>query len=92
MFIRRDLFSPGSKFVQVIDTGTCKFMQIHTIIMLAYYYFIYSLSGEFSTKPRCSSTPIPSLGPEYSSFMTFLHSLSLRQEVAWASKKQINPA
>ena len=46
-----------------------KFMQVHAIIMLAYYcYFFYSLSREFSTNPRCSSTSLPSLGLEYSSF------------------------
>ena len=27
MFIRRDLFPPDSKFIQIFVTGTCKFIQ-----------------------------------------------------------------
>ena len=74
MFIHvcRDLFPPHSKFIQIFVTGTCKFMQVHAIIMLAYYcYFFCSLSREFSANPRRSTTSLPSLGPEYSSFTTF---------------------
>ena len=96
MFIRRDLFPPDSKFIQIFITGACKFIQIYerscnnyaSLLLL----FLYALSKEFSTNPRCSSTSLPSLGPGYSSFMTFQSSPSLCQEVASASKNRSKQA
>ena len=76
MFMRRDLFPPDSRFIQILITGTCKFMQVHAIIMLVYYFF-YSLSREFSTNPRCSSTSLPSVGP---GFILLFTDVSARSE------------
>ena len=92
MFIHRDLFLPDSIFIQIFLLGhasLCKFMQVHAIIMPAYYgYFFYSLSRELSANLRCSSTSLPSLGPGYSLFAPFRPGPSLHQEVACTSKKQ----
>ena len=78
------------RFIQVYAS---RFIQVHAIIMLAYYcYFFYSLPREFSANlySRCSSSSLPSLGPRYSSFTTFQPGLSLCQEEASTSKK-VNP-
>ena len=79
IFIRRDLFPPDAKLIQNFITGTCTFMysfiQVHTVIMLA--YFFYSLSREFSTNPGCSSASLPSLGP---CRVFFFHHVSAQSE------------
>ena len=59
--------------------------------MLAYYYFLYSLSKEFSANPRCSSTCLPPLGPGYFSFVLFWPSLSQKKKKNTLDQEMLPP-